>query len=92
MHFSFVKQRYDNSQAKQLNEDDVDKIARDNMGFLWPRFWLGMSKEDVDRLSQDEFFEANVLSAKMRQDVEEMIAPAVTRGIAELFNSGKGGK
>lgn len=83
--------------VKNLSNDEIKASVNGQLPFVFPTFWLNMTKDEVLKLNRREFVEANALSGRLKADFQEMIADAVAKGILQgmatlLKKTEKGGK
>ncbi|KAL3949393.1 hypothetical protein [Lentilactobacillus hilgardii] len=94
-----MQQRYDQSNSKYVNEFGKidDHLAEDeiNKDFLVMSVELGISEDQINLMTQDEYIFNRAKAKLVRQEKESVIAQGVYYGVAKIVNEmfgKKGGK
>lgn len=94
-----MQQRYDQSNSKYANEfgkiDDRLAEKEINKDFLVMSVELGISEDQINLMTQDEYIFNRVKAKLVRQEKESVIAQGVYYGMAKIVNEmfgKKGGK
>ena len=94
-----MQQRYDQSNSKYVNEFGKidDRLAEDeiNKDFLVMSVELGVSEDQINLMTQDEYVLNRAKAKLVRQEKESVIAKGVYYGMAKIVNEmfgKKGGK
>ena len=94
-----MRQRYDQSNSKYANEfgEIDDRLAEKeiNKDFLVMLVELGVSEDQINLMTQDEYVLNRAKAKLFRQEKESVIAQGVYYGMAKIVNEmfgKKGGK
>lgn len=94
-----MQQRYNQSNSKYANEFGKidDRLAEDeiNKDFLAMSVELGISEDQINLMTQDEYIFNRTKAKLVRQEKESVIAKGVYYGMAKIVNEmfgKKGGK
>jgi hypothetical protein len=94
-----LQQRYDQSNSKYANEfgkiDDRLAEKEINKDFLVMSVELGVSEDQINLMTQDEYIFNRAKAKLVRQEKESVIAKGVYYGVAKIVNEmfgKKGGK
>lgn len=94
-----MQQRYDQSNSKYANEfgkiDDQLAEKEINKDFLVMSVELGVSEDQINLMTQDEYVLNRAKAKLVRQEKESVIAQGVYYGVAKIVNEmfgKKGGK
>lgn len=94
-----MQQRYDQSNSKYANEfgkiDDQLAEKEINKDFLVMSVELGVSEDQINLMTQDEYVLNRAKAKLVRQEKESVIAQGVYYGMAKIVNEmfgKKGGK
>lgn len=85
-----MKQRYDQSNSKYVNEfgkiDDRLAEKEINKDFLVMSVELGISEDQINLMTQDEYVLNQAKAKLVRQEKESVIAQGVYYGMAKILN------
>ena len=94
-----MRQRYNRSNSKYANEfgEIDDRLAEKeiNKDFLAMSVELGISEDQINLMTQDEYVHNRAKAKLVRQEKESVIAKGVYYGMAKILNEmfgKKGGK
>lgn len=90
MGFDFCQRRYNSSNSiffkgSKLDEEKVKSTTERDYGFLEPAIWGLYTRQEVNKMGQDSFIQAQSLTQKYKGELAQLVKTAVKAGVVEAI-------